>query len=400
MDYSKCETCNKSCARPESTKPSRYRKLLPHAAIFVTVLILLALNNRPALAQYATLYGSGINADALNNVRLGPWGLQADYRFLANHTGTVSKVHFYMISSSAKSGYSAGNGGKVHVQLETDDGTSSHRPSGHVLGSYTISSPIGDFFPSVSLSPAPKLTAGVLYHLVFTNSGYDPSANYVSVDDLYMYHPLNPMQAMFSNLDCATLIRTSSENWYVYAYNTPIFQIAYTDGHTMGQGYMEVWPEVPQLIGGSHAVRETFTVTGGTKTVASYGIRVARTGGSAPLTVRLEMANGTLVQEGYIPASAIPLSSSSSPKYVWATDKFPVIRTLYSGDGYHLDLEASSGTTYQVFPIRKGSAYGFANTSYFCDGYAQFKSGPHWVGWTQWGVSNRTDADLQFYFAP
>jgi hypothetical protein len=76
------------------------------------------------------------------------------------------------------------------------------------------------------------------------------------------------------------------------------------------------------------------------------------------------------------------------------------VRTLYSGDSYHIDLEASSRTTYQVFPIRKGSAYGFANTTYFPEGYAQFKSGSSWVGWTQWGVTNRTDADLQFYFVP
>lgn len=399
MDQANCDTSN-TAGSLSSGKQGFFRKPVAALALFSALLILVGLTSRPAFAQYGSLYGSGKNADALNNVRLGPWGLQADYRFLANHTGTVSKVHFYVISSSSKSGYSAGNGGKVYVRLETDDGTSAHRPSGHVLGAYTINSPIGDFFPTVSLSPAPKLTSGVLYHLVFTNTGYDPSANYVSVDDLYMYHPLSPMQPTFSNLDCATLIRTSSENWYVYSYNTPIFQIAYSDGYTLGQGYMEVWPEAPQVIGGSHAVRETFTVSGWTRTVSSFGIRVARTSGSSSLVVRLETANGTVVEQGYIPASSIPLSSTSSPNYVWARYKFAAIRALYAGDTYHVDLEASSGTTYQVYPIRKGSAYGFAKGSYFPDGYAQFKSGSSWVGWTQWGVTNRTDADLQFYFAP
>lgn len=400
MDQSNCEPCHLSAVELASRTAPFLRKFLPQVAIFAALLILVGLNTRPAFAQYGTVYGSAKNADALNNVRLGPYGLQADYRFLANHSGTISKVHFYLISSSSKSGYSAGNGGKVYVRLETDDGTTYHRPSGHSLGSYTITSPIGDFFPSIALSPAPKLTAGALYHLVFTNTGYDPSANYVSVDDLYMYHPLNPMQPEFSNLDCATLIRTSSENWYVYGYNTPIFQLTYSDGFTMGQGYMEVWPEVPQTIGGSHKVRETFTVTGGTKDVASFGIRIARTSGSGNLTVRLETASGYLVEQGVISYSAIPLSSTSSPNYVWACYKFAAIRALYSGDGYHIVLEAPSGTTYQVFPIRQGSAYGFSNTSYFGDGYAQFWNGSSWVGWTQWGVTNRTDADLQFYFVP
>ena len=400
MHQSNCEPRNGSSARFASRTASFLRKFLPQVAIFSALLVLIGLNTRPAFAQYGSVYGAGKNADSLNNVRLGPSGLQADYRFLANHTGSVSKVHFYIISSSSKPGYSAGNGGRVFVQLETDDGTSSHRPSGHSLGSYTITSPIGDFFPAVSLSPMPKLTAGVLYHLVFSNTGSSPSSNYVSVDDLYMYHPLNPMQPEFSNLDCATLIRTSSQNWFVYGYNTPIFQITYSDGYAMGQGYMEVWPEVPQTIGGSHEVRETFTVSGATKDVSSFGIRIARTSGSGNLTVRLETASGTLVEQGTIASSAIALSSTSSPNYVWATYRFAAIRALYSGDGYHIVLEAPSGTTYQVFPIRKGSAYGFSNTSYFADGYAQFRSGSSWVGWTQWGVTNRTDSDLQFYFVP
>jgi hypothetical protein len=44
--------------------------------------------------------------------------------------------------------------------------------------------------------------------------------------------------------------------------------------------------------------------------------------------------------------------------------------------------------------------YGYKNTTFFSDGYAQFKEAGHWVGWTQWGVTNRTDGDLQFYFGP
>jgi hypothetical protein len=355
---------------------------------------------RPAQAQYSSaLYGSGINSDALNNIRIGPWNMQASYRFAANHTGTIRSIQFYLITSASKAGYNAGSGGKLLVQLQTDDSTANHFPSGTSLGSYTIDYPKAAF-PLVSLSPAPQLQADHIYHLVFTNVDASPSSNYVSVDNLYMYHPLSPMQELYPDLDCATLTRYSGAGWSVYTVNTPIFQINFSDGATMGQGYMEVWPEVPQVIGGTHAVREAFTVSGGTRTVGSFSVRVARTGGTQSLKVRLETGNGTLIEEGYIPVSTIPLSSSSSPNYVWATYKFSAIRPLYSGDTYHVVLEASSGTTYQVFPIRKGGYYNFANSTYFHDGYAQFKSGSSWVGWTQWGQTNRTDADLQFYFAP
>jgi hypothetical protein len=368
-------------------------------AVAGAFLVLLGLICHPAFAQYSSVYGSGINSDALNNIRIGPWNLQTSYRFLANHTGTVRSVQFYLITGASKPGYNAGTGGRLLVQLETDDGTASHFPSGKSLGSYTIVYPKASF-PLIKLSPAPRLQAGQIYHLVFSNLDSNPSSNYVSVDDLYMYHPLSPMQEMFSDADCATLIRYSGAGWSVYKVNTPIFQINFGDGATMGQGYMEVWPEVPQVIGGTNAVRETFTVSGATRTVGTFSIRVAHTSGTQSLKVRLETANGTLIEEGYIPLASIPLSSSSSPDYVWATYHFSAIRTLYSGDTYHVDLEASSGTTYQVFPIRKGGYYNFANTTYFHDGYAQFKSGSSWVGWTQWGVTNRTDADLQFYFAP
>jgi len=318
---------------------------------------------------------------------------------MAKHTGTVSSVHFYLITHASKPGYNAGTGGNLLVRLETDDGTQYHRPSGKSLGSYTIVHP-SQTFPTIPLYPAPKLEEGQLYHLVFTNTDGSPSTNYVSVDELYMYHPLNPMQPMYSNEDCATLIRDTTESWYEDDVNTPIFQISFSDGAAMGVGYMEVWPEVPEAIGGTQAVRETFSVSGGTRTVVSFSVRVARTSGTGGLYVRLETANGTLIEQGLIPASSMPLSSTTSPNYVWATYKFSTVRTLYAGDGYHVDLEASAGSTYQVFPIRKGVAYNFASTTYFPDGYAQFKSASGWVGWTQWGVTNRTDADLQFYFLP
>jgi hypothetical protein len=35
-----------------------------------------------------------------------------------------------------------------------------------------------------------------------------------------------------------------------------------------------------------------------------------------------------------------------------------------------------------VFPIRKGPGFGFDRTTFFAAGYAQFKDGSGWVGWT------------------
>jgi len=344
----------------------------------------------------SAFYGSGINADALNNIRVGPIPA-VSYRFMANHTGTLSQLHFYLIVNSSKSGYNAGTGGTLLVQLETDDGSSAHNPSGVALGSATIAQPSASF-PVVALSPAPQVVAGNLYHVVFTNLDPNPTANYVSVDDLYMYTPLTPMQPAFPDTNWATLIDYNNA-WSVYRYNTPILEADFADGSSMGCGYMEVWVGVPEPISGNEAVREQFTVSGASTAISSVSIRVARTSGSDDLTVRLEQAGGAVVDEGTIPASAIPLSSASDPDYVWATYSLSSLQTLLAGQGYHLVLEAPSSSVYQAYPIRKGSAYQLKPTSFFPDGYAQFTTdGSSWAGWTQWGVTNRSDGDLQFYF--
>jgi len=152
-------------------------------------------------------------------------------------------------------------------------------------------------------------------------------------------------------------------------------------------------------ISGTNAVRETFTVSGGDVHVSSVAVRVARVNGNDALTVRLENANGTLIEQGSIPATAIPSSNSGSPAYFWAKLPLSATYTLAAGGTYHLDLEASSTSTYETFPIRKGLAYGFQPTTFFSDGYAEFEQNGSWTGWTQWGVANRTDGDLQFYFS-
>lgn len=339
------------------------------------------------------IYGSGINSDALNNITIGPHVLS--YRFLSTHTGTVSQVHFYLIVHGSHPGYNAGTGGTVKVELETDDGTTNHNPSGTVLGTYSIPQP-NNPFPVISFSPAPKLTAGKLYHLVFSNTDPNPNENFVSVDDLYMASPLNPMQPAFSNENLATLLQDSSNSWSVYDYNTPIYEIDFNDGASIGQGYMEVWSNAPQQISGTQAVRETFTVSGIERMVSKVSIRLARISGSSDLTVRLEQGDGNLVEQGTISANSVALSSSGD--CFWATYTFSALRTLLQGQEYNLILEAPSDTVYQLFPIRKGSAQNFQPGTFFADGYAQFKSGADWVGWTEWGVSNRTDGDLQFYF--
>jgi Putative Ig domain len=350
-------------------------------------------------------YGSGLGADALSNLQLGPNGNQVSYRFLASHTGKISALHFYLITD--KEGYSGGNGGEVQVNLETDDGSSSHNPSGTVLATYTITNPQSPAppnndasFPVVTFASPASVTQGQLYHVVFSNPSSEPQVNFVSVDNLWHSAPSTPVQPTENETDFAVLLTTDGGPWGPLQTYTPILQTDYTDGTMTGNGYMEVWANVPEPIGGTNAVRETFTNSGGNLAVTSASVRVARVTGSGALTVRLEQTDGTLVEQGTVASTALPLSTTTTPTYSWVTYQFSAVHTLFSGQGYNLVLEAPSGTTYQAYPIRKGSEYLFANTTYFADGYAQCQeSGGAWTGWTEWGVTNRTDGDLQFYFS-
>jgi hypothetical protein len=61
-------------------------------------------------------------------------------------------------------------------------------------------------------------------------------------------------------------------------------------------------------------------------------------------------------------------------------------------------LAAAEPGAFEAFPLRKGGDKGFAPSTFFPDGHAEFDDGRGWRGWTQWGRDGRIDSDLQFYF--
>ncbi len=369
----------------------------------------LALNIAPAQgsvsssgsASSSNFYGPGIASDGLANTTVGPYGNSVSYRIRAKHSGTVPQILIYLIPDHP--GYAGGNAGTTQVTLNTDDGTAAHNPSSTVLASYVMSNVLSlpspsRYFYTVSFSPAPTLSAGTLYHLVFKSIDANPSVNFLSVDTFYQIVWPTPYQPTISDTDAAVLLSENGASWQPRGGYTPIYQLQFQNGVTEGIGYMEAWIGAPEPISGTNAVRETFTVSGAAEKVSSVAIRLARLSGNDPLTVRLENGDGSLIEEGTIPATAIQASTASSPAYSWAIYKFSTTYALAPGNSYHLDFESSASSIYQAFPIRKGSNYGFQPTTYFPDGYAEFEQNGSWVGWTQWGTPNRTDGDLQFYF--
>jgi hypothetical protein len=359
-----------------------------------------------AVAQ--TFHGPGIAGDTLNNHQVST--TDVDYRFRAATTGAVNSLLWYDISTihscppAGGQTYGCGNGGIMHICIQTDDGTANHLASGTNLACADDASPLNPAaLRTISFPSPPTLTAGTLYHIHWHNTASDPVNNFTSVDANYAWDATTPRQQTISDTDLAVFRGTTLQ-----PHDTPIFQLTYANGTQQGQGYMEYWVTSAPLISGSTWVREQFTASGGDKVVSSISLRMKRdqsnNSGTSPLTVRLETGAGTLIEQGTIPATAFPVGTRTDDvnnHNAWGTYTFSTPRTLTSGQSYHVVLSSPSDTTYVAQPIRKGSSYGFVAPAIFTDGYGQYSTngGSSWSGFDQAGGStNRTDADVQFYF--
>lgn len=352
-------------------------------------------------------YGSALNADDLGNITLGyayndGCNRQYSIRFRSTRTGKLNSIRPFFIWDYSRIGYHAGNGGTIQIQVQPDDGSPNHTPTGAVLATMNVVHPVNDavgFYPLLTFSSPADLTSGRIYHLVFTNVDADPKANWVSLDCAWMWYAATPTQPTVPDTDLAILERCPSGSWSLYrrgtASATPCLNLHFADGSIQGQGYIEFYSQNPKPISGSQGVREVFKVSGFDRVVTSASIRVRYLSGPSPLTIRLERADGTLVEQGTVPQVQVTPGINGSS---WAKVTFQTPRTLQVGQTYHLVMSAPVGTVFQTQGIRKGTDKGFSPSTLFADGVAQFNDGSGWTGWDSWGQFNRQDVDLQFYF--
>jgi len=349
----------------------------------------------PVLPVTPFFYGSGCSADSLaNTVVGGPNGSVVSYRFQAKYTTPLKGCRVFFIWSATEGGYAAGDGGTVRVDLMADDHSPAHLPTGTALASTSITGIIAQaaYYPELVFPQPVALQGGALYHLVFTNLDPQPAANYISLDDLYTRAQTAPMQPTIADANWAVLYRAGAGPWKVRPGHTPTLELDYTTG-SQGNGYMEVWSTNPKPISGAAQVREAFTVSGPSRTFTKVLLRLAATSGTSPLTVRVEEADGTLVDQVQVPSSDFLPGVSN-----WVTATFPVAHVLNSGVAYNLTLSSPSDTVYSAYPLRKGLDKGFSTSTVFPDGHAQFTTTGTWAGWDMWGTPGLKDSDLQFAF--
>ncbi len=334
-------------------------------------------------------YGVGLNADSLSNCPLGyNIGRSVSWRYRVTHSGAVEAVRVWLVATGP--GYFDGDGGHVLLQLQTDDGSAEHRPSGEVLGSALITDPMAERFRLIVLDGLATVTQGQLLHVVFSNPADDPTENWVSVNGLHVERDLPGVQPTIDDTDLACLIRWGAHyDWEHFTNVTPLFSLVYADGSRDGQCYIDVRRDLDFMrASGDAAVREVFTPQGPDRQAARVRLRLHRTEGEGALTVRLAEDGGALVEEVEVPAAEVGEAND------WTDAEFTQPITLRAGTAYSLELHAPAGTTYVFEPLQDGIYYGFECDSLYSDGHAQYSDGGDWTM-----VDDRTDFDLQFYFA-
>jgi hypothetical protein len=344
--------------------------------------------------------GSLVQADSLGNTVVGGTDRTAlAFRFRAAWTGSAVAARFYVITNvNGRTGYSSGTGGTMRVSLRADSGSAPHRPAGRELASATFRPARSGVFPLIRFRGRPRIVAGRLYHVVFTNIDPRPERNYVSINGLFSDSRLGRGPSVPSGM--AVLEKNPGDGdstWrprrsHPHEFYLPILEIVGgRAGQRAGLGYMEVWD--PKPIGGGAAVRQLLRTPAGRATrVTGAWLRLRRENGAdAPLEIRLGRPDGSVLAAATLAPGAVPTSDAG-----WVHATFPNPVSLAASADVTLTASAKTASSYEAVPIRKGVDYGFDSATYFDGGYAQFNTGDGWVGWDQWGVHDRHDSDLQF----
>jgi len=364
-------------------------------AFVLTVLLLLA-STGPAAANSqqndgmlrGDTFGGGWTADSLSNVEIGRFaGRVVSYRFRASHTGTFRAVELYLIFRTICDGcYADGDGGVIQVQIQSDDGTSYHLPSGVSLGSTIITNPMQKWNRVVQFSNTVSIQADTLYHIILTNLDSDPIHNYISIDSLYNTAGGTDSQPAANTTDLAVLVQLDSKHaMQVNTHLVPIFSIYYDDGYRQGQTYIDVLQNALLVTAGMQ-VSEAIVVNDNDHTFDRVSVRFNPAAACGDIRVTITDSTNRVLANG-----SIDLTKIVGGGYAWYTVSFGSI--LFSkGAGYSVALAPENGAQFYISPIQQGTQYGFQWENRYL-GHCQVFSQSQWTG-----CLSRTDTDIPFYF--
>jgi len=379
----------------------------------VLLLFLFAAQNANAQIDRFSYYGPQVQMDALNNVSLGCDASSLDYRFTPLHSGELSSVVIYLMGELAYEsgagrgayGYASdaddpdGNpGGTLLIQVETDDGSNTHLPSGTVLGSSTVpavwnaADTLDKQFAPRALSPEPGLISGNIYHIVFTNTDAvvcDKNqqmrpGNYFSIDGIYVFAPGAPQPAIPVNQFSALEIPEGGSQWVELSTSgsgdqgtSPLVGLKFIDGTTEGLGYYDVSSALVGMSPANEGAREDITPASDI-TVSSVSVRFAWIQGPGEMHVQFQDPSGGDLDDCYFyPGTDFPATSGT---VVWKTCGFAQPYTMIGGSTYHVVFEVPTDTQFRVYTMENGgkTSVGFGTGTTFQQGIAEIKPGSSW----------------------
>ncbi len=362
------------------------------------------------------------NAMAMTSLANYPIGQSRDWkvsiRFKSDYSGNLARFKLFWKYNAT--GYSAGDGGTIRITLRSDDGTASHNPSGTIIASTTFSPNIRSGtdirFKDMSFDSPPAIEQGTIYHLHFENIHPNKGSNWISINNVFN-HSRNEsiVQPAEDTSEWALLNRLGAGSWRISAGFCPILALGIsTSGGTtpnvyQGNGYMEFWGAASNgvRVGGSSLLRQGFTATQ-SLSVGGISVSAGRYSGSGSLQVELLSSNGTVLGTGTIGSGNFPsaLSSTNCPSgasgercHVWGYAAFSTTPSIVAGQNYFVRVSAPSGSDYRFNFPRDGSVrYGWpAGTVVNGRAEKSNSGGSTWTGISYWGVSNRSDADMEFF---
>jgi hypothetical protein len=362
------------------------RKLL-----LATAALLIPHEASATLPTVLPLLGNAIRAHYLNNETIGRFGYKVQFRGRSPSAACYSTLQVYHIGSATNPGYSSGTGGVVRVHLESrghDVGGAATWAPGLVNGGLPPGTDSHYFFHTYTLSPAPCLTAGQKFAIIFENVDPNPSVNWLGVEAITasgsrQFPALAPIWAVFM---------WEGNHWVKreppFSADVPIMQLC---GATcISQTYMQNGGDQP--VGGAVMARQLLTSpTAGV--IRTCYIDAAR-GSSATTSLRVSLTttSGTSLAAVDVDARSLPVGSALGGAALKVTFPTPVVVT--AGQQIALQISASTPGAIRIAPIEDGIGYfthpaGWGGTV----DYAQYKTSVTWAPWP----GQSTFSDLSAY---
>lgn len=369
-----------------------------------------------------SLYGMHWRMESLGNLSIGSNDDfdRVSFRIRAQHTGEVDSIAAYWMLAVYPT-YTSGSGGIVRVELQADDGTPQHFPSGTALASFqenadgdestkSFNSAFGSpdngcAFGRMYFDHPVAVTAGQLYHVVFSNPATDTVNNYWSVDCIFNSHPTSPMQPGYGDTDLAALVHHLGGAWENPGNPppstpdpagdfTPIYTLFWTDGSVQGQTYLQLGYPLGlagyPIYGATHMVRQKLVVSGAPRTVTDVNVNLYKTGSPPDATVEVQDASFNTIAGGTIAASSVSPAQSDPG---WATAMLANPVTLNVGSTYYVKVSAPGGDgsdAYFTWSAEDGYNYGLRASpdDAFADGEQSGNYGYYMTDGSTWETNH------------